>query len=423
MSTSVPPRDDGVRSALPSRSTLADEEALHQAFLAEYPTLAAEAKKDLGEAAPGLSQKVVEGAFVRAWDARAQLQNADQLHRFLVEDVHHASARALSRRASAHRLGTHDPHAAKAVSHATDTFDPDESWKHIQHALHGEAHSPKALAELAAVSRHEAAEHIGEITRDQSMWKAIGFGALVVALLIGVAFYIDYLGADLKVATAVASTDARIVTSLPAQIGVVTLDDGSKVRLAPESKLSIPKLFGTKMRSVKIEGAGVFDVAKGGTLPFQVLARKAIIQATGTSFTVRAYPEDKAATIVVGEGSVLIRQGKTSKSVTAGQTLFVDDAGTMTNATPDQRDAADAWRNGTLAITNVPLRDVLPLLRRWYSLTVTVPHDSLLTRKVSLRSSLDSSRQAIRGIEQSTGLEFGWVGQNMVFHEKGYKPK
>jgi transmembrane sensor len=423
MSTSVPPRDDGVRSAPPPRTALVDEEALHQAFLAEYPTLAAEARKDLGDAAAGLSQKVVEGAFVRAWDARSQLQNTDQLRRFLIEDVHHASARALSRRASAHRLGTHDTHGAKVASHATDVFDPDESWKHIQHALHGEAHSPKALAELAAVSRHEAAEHIGEITRDQSMWKAIAFGAIVVAALIGVAFYIDYLGADQKVATAVSSSDARITTTLPSQIGVVTLDDGSTVRLAPESKLSIPKLFNTTMRSVKLEGAGVFNVAKGGKLPFQVLARSSIIQATGTSFTVRSYPEDKAATVVVSEGSVLIRQGKTSKPVPAGQTVFIDEAGAMAEATPDQRDAADAWRNGTLAITNVPLRDVLPLLRRWYSLTVTVPYDSLLTRKVSLRASLDSSRQAIRGIEQSTGLEFGWVGQNMVFQQKGTKKK
>jgi hypothetical protein len=36
---------------------------------------------------------------------------------------------------------------------------------------------------------------------------------------------------------------------------------------------------------------------------------------------------------------------------------------------------------------------------------------------VTLRASLDSSRQAIRGIEQSTGLEFGYIGPNMVFRE------
>jgi ferric-dicitrate binding protein FerR (iron transport regulator) len=424
MSTSVPPRGDGATVPPPPRTTLVDEEALRKAYLAEYLSLAAEARKDLGDEAAGLSQKVVEGAFVRAWDARSQLQTPEQLHHFLVEDVHHASARALSRRASAHRLGTHEAHpAAHANSHGSDVFDPETSWKHIQHALHGETHSPQALAELAAVSRHEAAEHIGEITREQSMWKAIVVGALLVAALIGVAFYIDYLGADQKVATAVASTDARVVTSLPAQIGVVTLDDGSKVRLAPESKLSIPKAFGKTMRSVKLEGAGVFDVAKGGKQDFQVLSRNAIVQAKGTGFTVRAYPEDKGATVVVSDGSVLVRRGKELKTLTAGQSLFVRDSGVMAAATPDERDAADAWRNGTLAITNASLREVLPQLRRWYSLTVSVPQESLLTRRVSLRASLDSSRQAIRGVEQSTGLEFGWVGQNMVFKEKGAKKK
>ena len=37
---------------------------------------------------------------------------------------------------------------------------------------------------------------------------------------------------------------------------------------------------------------------------------------------------------------------------------------------------------------------------------------------MSLRASLDSSRQAIRGIEESTGLEFGYIGPNMVFKER-----
>jgi hypothetical protein len=51
-----------------------------------------------------------------------------------------------------------------------------------------------------------------------------------------------------------------------------------------------------------------------------------------------------------------------------------------------------------------------------------VPDSALLARKVTLRASLDSSRQAIRGIEQSTGLQFGYRGQNMVFEEASSKP-
>jgi len=45
-----------------------------------------------------------------------------------------------------------------------------------------------------------------------------------------------------------------------------------------------------------------------------------------------------------------------------------------------------------------------------------------MDRKTSFRASLDSTRQAIRGIEASTGLQFGYVGQNMAFTEKAAEP-
>src|SRR4029078_13707883 len=91
--------------------------------------------------------------FVRAWDARARFRTPAEVHDFLVEDVHHAAARALARRAGAHRLGggTH------ANAHAVKDETSDEAWQHIMKALHGESHSPKALAEAGRHSRPEAA--------------------------------------------------------------------------------------------------------------------------------------------------------------------------------------------------------------------------------------------------------------------------
>jgi ferric-dicitrate binding protein FerR (iron transport regulator) len=106
--------------------------------------------------------------------------------------------------------------------------------------------------------------------------------------------------------------------------------------------------------------------------------------------------------------------------VPAGQSLFISGS-TLRPATTDERDAADAWRNGTLAVTNRPLREVLPQLRRWYGLDIHAEQPAFLERPVSFRASLDSSRQAIRGVEQSTGLEFGYMGPNMVFRTPAAK--
>jgi transmembrane sensor len=230
--------------------------------------------------------------------------------------------------------------------------------------------------------------------------------------------YIDRVGTDARAAQALSAADVRVHSSLASQIGVVSLDDGSSVRIAPETKLSIPSAFGARLRAVKLDGGAAFRIAKGDA-PFQVHARNAVIVATGTEFTVRAYPNDAGVAVVVTEGSVEVRQGETRTPVKAGSAIVVG----ITTAHPasvSERDEADAWRQGQFTVANRPLRDVLPELRRWYGMDI-MADKGLLDRRVTVRAWLDSSRQAIRGIEQSTGLEFGWAGQNMVFREKATK--
>ncbi|HKP15896.1 MAG TPA: hypothetical protein VJT85_07525, partial [Gemmatimonadaceae bacterium] len=139
MSTTFDARDGNAPDAGDPATALADEESLRRFFLEEYPALTEEARTDLGPDARALVSKVVEGAFVRAWDARARLRTPVEVHQFLVEDIHHAAARALSRRAGAHRLAGGGHASAHAVREETS----EEAWTHIMQALHGESHSPK----------------------------------------------------------------------------------------------------------------------------------------------------------------------------------------------------------------------------------------------------------------------------------------
>ena len=421
MSTTVPPRDDG-KTPISSGSALPNEEALRLAFFARFSTLAAEARTALGDDAAGLTPKVVEGAFVRAWDARSRLATPEQLGAFLKEDVHHAAVRALSRRASVHRFSEHEGRGAThdaSPSHARPdvVIDPDESWPHVLRAIRGEGHSQHALDETAAIARHDAAGHIVGATREGTPWKMIGIGAAALVAVLVIFYFVEKAGADASASTAVNAADARVVNSPPAQMGLVTLDDGSKVRLAPDSKLSIPTTFGPSLRAVKLAGAANFDVAKGGKSEFRVYAGDAIVVAKGTSFSVRAYPEDSATTVVVGDGDVEVREGKLVRPLAAGNALFIAHGQAPRVASPDERDEADGWRTGSLHVTNRALRDVLPQLKRWYNMDVKVPDTALLGRKVTFRASLDSSRQAIRGVEQSTGLKFGYQGQTMIFED------
>jgi ferric-dicitrate binding protein FerR (iron transport regulator) len=418
MSTTFNTSDGGALTPAPNGVALADEESLRQVFHMEYSALYAEARAELGDEARALAPKVVEGAFVRAWDARARFRTPAEVHAFLVEDVHHAAARALSRRSAAHRLSG----GAKQQAHTVQDESEDEAWKHIMHALHGEAHSPQALAEAAAHSRHEAAEHIKVSTRETPLWIPILIGAVVLMGLLGLAAYMTRLSTDAKFARALAQPDLQPVSTISAQIGNLTLGDGTKVKLAPESKLTVPKGFGPDMRAVKLEGMAEFNVAPGIEQPFNVLAGNTSVVATGTAFTVSSYPGDSGVTVVVSNGTVKVGKGKHMHDVTAGNAFVANDTSART-ATPAEREAGDALHTGTLVVTDKPLSQALSMMKRWYGSMILAPNQALLDRKTSFRAPLDSQRVAIKGIEESTGLQFGWIGQNMAFYEPDAKAK
>ncbi len=419
MTTPTPPRANGAPLSPPTPLALADEDALKRAFLADYAALSAEARADLGDAAVALATKVVEGAFVRAWDSRARLTTPEELHQFLVDDVHHAAARALSRRAAAHRFAAHGTADAK---HATNgDVDPVTSWEHIQHALHGEEHSPGTLAAVAAASRHEAADHIGHVGQSRGAWIAILAAVVVVAIVIAGIFGMNAVAAKGKLAKAVNDNDVREVVTPAARSGVVNLTEGTKVNVAPESKLSIPKSFGPALRGVKLAGAATFEVAPGLKNEFQVFAKNVVAVAKGTSFTVSAYPMDSGVTIVVKDGSVEVRRGNDMQLVPAGSTITVPTAGPLRAATQEEKDEATSWSTGTLTINNKPLRTALAHIKRWYGFDIVVPKNEYLNRPVTLSASMDSSMQAIHEVEKSTGLMFGFYGANMAFSDSADK--
>ena len=395
---------------------LSDPRSLEQYFRSHFSDLATEAKAqldDAGSAAP----RVVEGAFRHAWEERERILTEPDLDAFLHEEVRHGVAREKSRRASIHRYDAHGSSKASAA-HASTSVDVEQSWTHLSHTLHfvPDETSTDHAQEVAALLRHDAAGHVAEMARKRSWKVPIAIGVVAAALVGSGIYYVDRLGDEGAITGALASADARTHVANTGQLAIVTLDDGTKVLLSPESKLIVPKQFGDLMRAVKLEGEATFTVTPGKAKPFEVRAANTSTVVTGTKLTVRAFASESSVVVAVAEGSANVKVGDSVRVVKAGQGVYVKGK-TMRDPTALELQEATTWNDNTLTIANRQLRDVLPLLKRWYGLDIKVVDTKLLDRLVTLHASLDSPKEAYTGVEQSANVKFGYEGKTMVFKD------
>lgn len=410
MSVTSPPM--GSNSPTPG-VPLADPQSLEQYFRSHFNELATEAKAQLDDSSPAVP-RVVEGAFRHAWEERERILTPQDLDSFLHEEVRHGVAREKSRRASLHY---HAQGPSKNAAHVTPV-DVDVSWNHLSHTLHlvPEEQKTDVAEEVAAVLRHDTAGHVADLAKKRSWKGAIAVGVVAAILVAGGIYYVDRLGDEGAVTGALASPDARTHLAATAQLAIVTLDDGTRVLLTPESKLIVPKQFGELMRAVKLEGEATFTVAPGRSRPFEVRAANTSTLVTGTVLTVRSFAAESAVVVALKEGTATVKVGDSTRTVGAGQAVFVKNS-VMREPTAPELQEATTWNDKTLTIANRTLRDVLPQLRRWYGIDIKVVDLPLLDRPVSIQASLDSPKEAITAVEKSANVKFGYEGKTMVFRD------
>jgi ferric-dicitrate binding protein FerR (iron transport regulator) len=392
---------------------LSDARALEDYFRSHFSELATEAKSQLDDASSA-APRVVEQAFRHAWEEREHIQTPHQLDAFLHDEVRHGAAREKSRRASLHR---HDSGGQK-VAHAATQLDVDQSWTHLSRSLHlvPDDVSTVAAQESAAHLRHDAAGHVADLAKKRSWKGPVAIGVLAAVVVAGAIWYADRLGDYGAVTGALAAPDARTHVAATAQLAIVTLDDGTRVMLTPESRLIVPKQFGELMRAVKLEGEATFTVTPSQRRPFEVRAGNTSTLVTGTILTVRAFPSESSVVVAVKDGSASVTVGDSTRAVGSGHAVFVKKTAMRDPTTPELEEAT-SWNDKTLTIANRQLRDVLPQLKRWYGIDIKVLDTPLLDRMVTIQASLDSPKEAISAVEQSAKVKFGYEGKTMVFRD------
>lgn len=259
----------------------------------------------------------------------------------------------------------------------------------------------------------------------RSRWLHAAAAALIVAGGAGALRYYKSERAEAAARTVARAPMREVVTGV-GERARVRLGDGSTIVLAARSRLGIPADFGVDAREVETEGEAYFEVAHDSTLPFIVRTRGARTVDVGTTFVVRAYPEDREVTVVVSEGSVRLGADATGDSTVArasallgpGEKGSLPSGARVPSVTAVNAASYTGWIDGRLAFDNAPLPQVIADLGRWHTTRIVLADSSLAHETVTASLAADSFDDALRTLTTVLALRVEHRGDSVLLHRR-----
>ena len=176
-----------------------------------------------------------------------------------------------------------------------------------------------------------------------------------------------------KPANSVASTVAPEINSISTPAGqqfTVTLADGSRVRLNAASSIRFPVYFNSRKREVYLTGEAFFEVAANPASPFIVHVNGVEVQALGTTFNIKAYPEENVAKATLVSGAVNVKLRADVKSLATGQQFLYDRSNNRSWVRGVNTGTVTAWKDGYFAFEKESIADIMMEIGRWYNMDV-----------------------------------------------------
>ena len=200
------------------------------------------------------------------------------------------------------------------------------------------------------------------------------------------------------------------------------LPDSTTVFLNAESRLRFPDRFvpGSD-RIVYLSGEAYFDVKRDPRSPFLVCLEHSAVKVTGTSFNVKAYPDDTNEATTLISGTVSMGIGTTEQWIVLkpGEQGYYDATReTLLQQTVDVN-YYTAWKDGVFAFYRQPLEEVMKTLGCWYLFDTHYQNEALksilYTGKINRHASI---REVLHTFELMDELTFDIKGKEVIVRRK-----
>ncbi len=193
----------------------------------------------------------------------------------------------------------------------------------------------------------------------------------------------------------------------------ITFPDGSTGWINSGSNISYPGKFG-KTRKVTLVGEAFFDVEKSSH-PFIVSTQFGDITVKGTSFNVRAYPDEEFFEVTLVEGSVDVkkRNGKKSILLKPGEQAYLED--NVLKVKTINAKFYTSWKDGKIIFAREPFPNFIRKLERWYNIDIVYDDPRLNELWYSGTIEMETISEVMEMIGKAASVTYSYNSKNRKF--------
>ncbi len=237
-------------------------------------------------------------------------------------------------------------------------------------------------------------------SRALHLWRAAAI-FIPIVLLISFGLYVD------RHTDIFGTSETQVIESKRGEKLHFIFQDGSRVAVNSATRLQFPTRFGFKNRSVCLQGEAYFKVAELKNRPFIIQLENAEVTVLGTSFNVKAYPEEDSIKITLDEGSIAFHNNldHSRTLLTPGQTLAFNKQ-TGASRLYEQPNAF-TWTSNQIVFQNTPFREIARVLERTYDVTFHVQNQDAYQFAFTFTSNPNEPLENIlKDFERVSSLKF-----------------
>lgn len=215
------------------------------------------------------------------------------------------------------------------------------------------------------------------------------------------------------------SAEGKTFSTAEGQRATVRLSDGSEVYLNVDSRLTLDKDFDSARRVVHLEGQAYFSVTPSVDRPFVVQSAGATVEVLGTTFDVKAYPDDDETQVAVEEGKVTLRRSQAMPEDTV--VLEALHLGTISGQhLQTTREGVDlarhlAWTKGKLVFDDAAFDEVVRKLQRWYDVRINTENVPADVDRLNATFTDESLEEVLTAVAVGLDLQYTRRGETVAF--------